>query len=93
MSATAQAMPMANDASTQNDSRCWGTFSCIGTAYGKIVANFATTAAPTTTYTVVVPANLENFAQTALERKLTVLASFSGPLAAYVTITDLIIYN
>ena len=88
-----EAMPQINQqqGSTNND-RPWGKFGCIGTAYGKIVANFHPSN-ETTYYTVVVPANLEQFVLIALEKKLTVLASFDGGIKPYASISDLVIYN
>ena len=75
-----------------DNSRSWGTVSCIGTAYGKVVVNF-NPSDKGQYQTVVVPENLQEFALIALRQQLTVLATFSGPLAPYVTITDLLIYN
>ncbi len=91
---TQEAIPQVSDAvkSTTND-RPWGTFGCIGTAYGKTIANFHPSGQPKTYFTVVVPANLEQFVLTALKQKLTVLASFDGGIKAYAPITDIAIYN
>lgn len=75
-----------------DNSRSWGTFSSIGTAYGKVVVNF-NPSDKGQYQTVVVPENLQEFALIALRQQLTVLATFSGPLAPYVSITDLAIYN
>jgi len=75
-----------------DNSRSWGTVSCIGTAYGKVVVNF-NPSDKGQYQTVIVPENLQEFALIALRQQLTVLATFSGPLAPYVSITDLIIYN
>ena len=88
-----EAMPQINqqDGSTNND-RFWGKFGCIGTAYGKIIANFHPSN-ETNYYTVIVPANLEQFVLVALENKLTVLASFDGGIKPYASITNLAIYN
>ena len=92
--AAQQAIPQVTEkGNAVNNNRPWGTFGCIGTAYGKVVANFHPTADPKTYYTVVVPANLEQFVLTAVERKFTVLASFDGGIKAYATIQDIAIYN
>jgi hypothetical protein len=93
MSTTLKPLPEVNDPNSQTDTTSWGTVLCIGTAYGKVIAVFSPKSAPDTHYTVYVPASVENFAIIALERKLIVLASFDGPLAAFVTIPDLTIYN
>lgn len=89
-----EAMPKLNEASNAvNNDRPWGEFGCIGTAYGKVIANFHPSSDKSEYYTVVVPANLEKFVLTALENKLTVLASFDGGIKPYASITDLAIYN
>lgn len=75
-----------------DNARSWGTFSAVGTAYNEIVANFNPSGSQKVV-TVVVPENLKEFALIALENKLTVLASFNGPLNAYASLTDLAIYN
>ncbi len=89
-----QVIPQINEAnnSTDND-RPWGQFGCIGTAYGKVIANFHPSSDKNKYYTVVVPSNLEKFVLIALENKLTVLASFDGGIKPYANISDLIIYN
>ncbi|MFZ2751856.1 MAG: hypothetical protein WAZ48_00245 [Lysobacteraceae bacterium] len=76
---------------TATGSRSWGTFSCLGNAYGKTIANFSAPGGQP--ITVVIPSNLENWVLQALLNKLTVLASFDGPLGAYVNMTEVIIYN
>jgi hypothetical protein len=90
---TQDTMPLSNQSveSTNND-RPWGKFGCIGTAYGKIIANFHPSQEKTY-YTVVVPANLEQYVLVALENKLTVLASFQGGIKPYAAISDILIYN
>jgi hypothetical protein len=77
---------------TSND-RPWGTFNCIGTAYGDVVASFTLSGHEGANYTVVVPANLEKYVVMALENKWTTLVSFDGGIKSYATITDILIYN
>ncbi|WP_281635525.1 hypothetical protein [Flavobacterium marginilacus] len=93
MGSTKETILEKGDAITATDnSRSWGTVSCIGTAYGKVVVNF--NPSNNSQYqTVIVPENLQEFALIALREKLSVLATFSGPLAPYVSVTDLLIYN
>ncbi len=90
---TQEVMPQVNEQTAASNNRPWGQFGCIGTAYGKIIANFHPSNEKNTYYTVVVPANLEQFVLVALEQKLTVLASFDGGIKAYATISDIAIYN
>jgi hypothetical protein len=92
MPTTKQSVEQVHASLGGDSSRSWGSFSCLGTAYGEFVANFSPSGSSQVT-TVVVPANLEQLALVALQQKLTVLASFNGPLQAYATITDLAIYN
>ncbi|WP_196888405.1 hypothetical protein [Aureivirga sp. CE67] len=88
-----EVIPQVNQTvGSSNKNRPWGKFGCIGTGYGKIIANFYPDG-ESNSYTVVVPENLEKFVLVALEKKLTVLASFEGGIKAYATISDLIIYN
>ena len=92
--AAQQAIPQVNEAGQANDNnRPYGTFGCIGTAYGKIVANFYASNDPKTPVTVVVPSNLEKFVMAALEHKYTTLVSFEGGLKPYATISNIAIYN
>lgn len=73
-------------------SRSWGTITCMGTAYNETIVNFNPSDG-SQYQTVIVPQNLSQYALVALQDKMTVLASFDGPLGAYVTITDILIYN
>ena len=80
-------------AAEESDTRLWGKFTSLGTAYGKTIANFnPSNGSPY--QTVYIPDHLQDYVQTALVHQLNTLTGFDKPFnSGGVNVTGLSIYN